>query len=79
MASGCPVIVHRSGAPYLEMICRGAYGLSYQDSAELADKIDMLLQSDAVWRRYSALSLERAKEFTTSSFASKVAKVLEQL
>jgi glycosyltransferase involved in cell wall biosynthesis len=79
MASGCPVIVHRSGAPYLEMICRGAYGLSYQDSAELADKIDMLMQSDAVWERYSVLSRERAQIYGVRAFESKVAELLREL
>ena len=60
MAAGCPVIVHKSGCPYEDIIDRGYYGLVYQTIEELAEKIDKLMQPES-WKYYHNLSLKRAQ------------------
>lgn len=44
MTAGLPVIVHRSGSPYHDIIARrGKYGLHYISIAELSTAIDGLM------------------------------------
>ena len=64
MAAGCPVVVHRSGGPYEDIIDGGRYGEHYRTIEELADKIDRLVTQRKTWEHYHALSLERARKFS---------------
>ena len=77
MAAGCPVIVHKSGGPYEDIIDRGYYGLAYQTIEELAEKIDKLMQPES-WKYYHNLSLKRAQKFSEEEFARKLLEVIEQ-
>ena len=76
MAAGCPVIVHKSGGPYEDIIDRGYYGLAYQTIEELAEKIDKLMQPES-WKYYHNLSLKRAQKFSEEEFARKLLEVVE--
>jgi len=78
MAAGCPVIVHKSGGPYEDVINYGKYGLHYDTVGELAGRIDKLMDS-RVWRHYHSLSLRRAPEFSEEVFARKLLEVVGKL
>lgn len=67
MAAGCPVIVHRSGGSYEDIIDYGSYGLHYETTEELANHIDKLIADEKTWRHYHSLSLKRAPEFSEES------------
>ena len=77
MASGCPVIVHKSGGPYEDIIGYGEYGLAYETVEELAENIDKLMASPKTWRHYHEKSLSRAPTFSEETFKQKLIKVVE--
>lgn len=77
MAAGCPVIVHRSGGPYEDIIDRGSYGMYFETVDELAERIDRLVTDGNAWRHYHRLSLVRSREFDEGRFAEGLLKVLD--
>jgi len=79
MASGTPVIVHRSGGPYYDIIDRGTYGLSYSTIEELQRNIEMLIEDTNMWNKYSHLSIVRARYYDFDLFKQKLANILDRV
>jgi glycosyltransferase involved in cell wall biosynthesis len=79
MASGTPVIVHRSGGPYYDIIDRGTYGLSYSTIEELQNNIEMLVKEPNIWNKYSQLSIIRARHYDFESFKQKLKNILDKV
>jgi glycosyltransferase involved in cell wall biosynthesis len=79
MASGTPVIVHKSGGPYYDIIDRGTYGLSYSAIEELQSNIEILIEEPNTWNRYSQLSIMRAKQYDFESFKQRLANILDKV
>jgi glycosyltransferase involved in cell wall biosynthesis len=79
MTSGIPVIVHRSGGPYFDIIDRGTYGLSYSTVEELQSNIEMLVEDPNIWNKYSQLSVARAKHYCFELFKQKIANILDKV
>jgi glycosyltransferase involved in cell wall biosynthesis len=79
MASGTPVIVHRSGGPYFDIIDRGTYGLSYSTIEELQRNIEMLIKDVNMWNKYSHLSIIRARYYDFDLFKQKLANILDRV
>jgi glycosyltransferase involved in cell wall biosynthesis len=79
MASGTPVIVHRSGGPYYDIIDKGTYGLSYSTIEELQSNIGTLIKESNIWNKYSQLSIIRAKQYDFESFKQKLANILDKV
>ena len=75
MASGTPVIVHRSGGAYYSIVNKNKFGKSFETVDELASEIDMLMENENEWRRYSELSRKRAEDFNEQNFYEKVYKL----
>jgi len=78
MAAGLPVIVHRSGGPYYEIIDEGRWGLHFGSVEELAENLDRVLLDEATWSRYSRLSTERARHYSLEAFSEKVKGILAE-
>jgi len=79
MALGCPIVVHRSGGTYMDIIQYDQYGMSFSDPKELAMKIDLLNTDENMWRKYHELSLQRCKKFDSSVFEKKVRVLIEKI
>jgi glycosyltransferase involved in cell wall biosynthesis len=79
MASGTPVVVHRSGGPYYDIIDRGTYGLSYFTIEELQSNIEMLVKEPNIWNKYSRLSIIRAGHYDFELFKQKLANILDKV
>lgn len=79
MAAGLPVIVHRSGGPYHDIIARGKYGLHYSGIAELSTAIDRLMTDASMWSEFHRKSLTRATHYSFSSFTNKLATILREM
>jgi len=75
MASGTPVIVHRSGGAYYSIVNKNKFGKSFETVDELASEIDMLMENENEWKRYSELSSKRAEDFNEQKFYEKVYKL----
>jgi len=75
MASGTPVIVHRSGGAYYSIVNKNKFGKSFETVDELASEIDMLMKNENEWKRYSELSRKRAEDFNEQKFYEKVYKL----
>jgi len=79
MASGTPVIVHRSGGPYFDIIDRDVYGLSYLTIEELQRNIEMLIEDVDTWNKYSQLSIARAKHYDFDLFKQRLANIINKV
>jgi len=79
MAAGCPVIVHKSGGPYEDIIDYGNYGLYYESIEDLAEKIDRLLTDEKMWRYYHELSLKRALDFSEEVFKERFLGIIRKI
>jgi glycosyltransferase involved in cell wall biosynthesis len=79
MAGGCPVIVHKSGGPYEDIVSYGEYGLYYESVEDLAENIDKLLTDDTLWKYYHIKSLERAQQFDENMFKQRFLEIIEKI
>lgn len=79
MAAGLPVIVHRSGGPYYDIVARGEYGLHYGNIKELSEAIDALMTDSGLWKEFHRRSLERATHYSFNSFTDRLSKILESI
>jgi alpha-1,2-mannosyltransferase len=77
MASGCPVIMHKSGGAWTDIAGSGKYALGYQSPADLAKKITKLMSDRNEWDHWHRQSLNRAKEFDESLFQERIVKSIE--
>jgi glycosyltransferase involved in cell wall biosynthesis len=78
MASGTPVIVHRSGGPYFDIIDRNTYGLSYVTIDELLTNIETLIQNPDMWNEYSQLSVARSRHYDFEIFKQKLINIINK-
>lgn len=79
MAAGLPVIVHKSGGPWIDIVEEGRYGLGFETAEDLAEQIDKLITDEKEWRRYSELSTRRCKVFSYDKFRDRLAEILKKL
>lgn len=75
MASGCPVIVHKSGGQWTDIVEYGKYGLGFQNEEELIRNFKFLLEEDN-WNRYHDLAVKKAKTYSFENISKKVSKLL---
>ena len=78
MSSGLPVVASRSGG-ITDIITEGENGLlaAERDEKQLADRINLLLSDDALYKKLSAASRKTAEGFDYSVIASRYAKIIE--
>jgi glycosyltransferase involved in cell wall biosynthesis len=77
MAAGCPVIVHKSGGPFEDIIEQGVYGLYYSSVEDLAEKISKLLNDRRAWEYYHVKSLQRSLQFSEELFSRNLLKIIK--
>jgi len=77
MASGCVPIVHRSGGTYTDIIEYDKYGFSFEGTAELADKISLLLKDDGLCKKFSEEAMRRSRVFSRENFKKGIADIVE--
>jgi glycosyltransferase involved in cell wall biosynthesis len=70
-ASGCALIVPRSGGPYTDIVQYERYGLTYGSYRELIPLTLYLLDDPDLWRTYSRLSLKAAERFMADKVSFK--------
>jgi alpha-1,2-mannosyltransferase len=81
MAAGCVPIVPNIGGPWLDILdqAHGTYGYSYGSLTEAAEKIELLLENEALRRRISARANKRAATFATPLFERTISRVVERV
>jgi len=79
MAAGLPVIVHRSGGPYYDVIDCGKYGRFYEKIEELSENIDEFISDSKKWNEFHKKSLMRARFYSDENFSKKFLSILEKL
>ncbi len=81
MAAGCVPIVPNIGGPWLDILDQkhGTYGYSYGSLTEAAEKIELLLENEALRHRISARAHKRAATFTTPLFERTISRVVEKV
>jgi alpha-1,2-mannosyltransferase len=78
MASGCPVIMHKSGGAWTDIAGNGKYAMGYQTPKDLARKIQKLMRDQKEWEHWHNKSLERAKEFDESVFQKRIVEEVDK-
>ncbi|MFY3741193.1 MAG: glycosyltransferase involved in cell wall biosynthesis [Candidatus Nitrosomirales archaeon] len=79
MHSGLPVIVHRSGGQYTDVIDCDRYGMSYTDDQEAVNHIMNTINDETSWERYHQMSIERSKNFTFDIFEKNMTRVIDKV
>jgi len=79
MARGLPVVVHRSGGAWSDLAENGKRGIGYEDEEEAAEAIAELMSRGDLWKKYSQLSLERAKELRYEKFKERLGSLIRKL
>jgi glycosyltransferase involved in cell wall biosynthesis len=70
MASGCVPVVPKNGGPWLDILDKkqGAYGYSYHNAFEAAEKILLLINDESFFRSISARSKARSNSYGDNFF-----------
>jgi len=78
MAAGCVPVVPKNGGPWFDILDRrqGKFGYSYQNVAEAADLLDMIINDDQLRKEVSDRAKERAAEFGTPFFEKRILEIV---
>ncbi|MEM2229727.1 MAG: glycosyltransferase [Ignisphaera sp.] len=68
MARGLPVVVHRSGGTWSDLVAEGVYGYGYTDAQEAIETVSRILTDKSIWSSFSAKSIAKAKNLTLDKF-----------
>jgi len=79
MARGLPVVVHRSGGAWSDLAENGKRGIGYESEEEAAEAVAELMSRGDLWRKYSQLSLEKAKELRYEKFKERLGSLIRKL
>ena len=79
MASGCSVIVHKSGGQWIDISKYGKYTLVFDSEQRLVENIQKLLSEQKLWYRYHELSISRVRNFDMKTISVRIQKVFEKL
>ncbi len=74
MAQGLPVVVHRSGGAWSDLLEEGKNGLGYETAEEDVAAVAKMLTDKVAWNYYSANSLKRIKHIAFDEFQNKIYK-----
>ncbi|MDK6028804.1 glycosyltransferase [Ignisphaera sp. 4213-co] len=80
MARGLPVVVHKSGGAWSDLVEEGAYGLGYTNAEEAVSAIlNLLTNENNSWRIYSRKSIEKSKNLTLENFVINLSRLLAKI
>lgn len=79
MASGCVPIAHKYGGPYSDILAYGKYGFSFVNVSDLANKIEVLLKDENLYKRFREKALKRSKNFERKNFKEKIIDIVSEI
>jgi glycosyltransferase involved in cell wall biosynthesis len=79
MARGLPVVVHRSGGAWSDLLEEGKNGLGYETAEETVAAVAKMITDKVAWNYYSANSLKRIKDVTFEAFEDKFISIVKKL
>jgi glycosyltransferase involved in cell wall biosynthesis len=79
MARGLPVVVHKSGGAWSDLLEEGENGLGYETAEEGVAAVAKMLTDRATWSHYSANSLKRVKNIAFDEFQNKIINIIKKL
>jgi len=79
MARGLPVVVHKSGGAWSDLLEEGKNGLGYETAEEGIAAVAKMLTDKAAWNHYSANSLKRIKNITFEEFQNKIINIIKKI
>lgn len=77
MARGLPVIIHKSGGSWSDLIESGIYGLGYSNANEAVEILARLLTDEKMWSYYSSKSIKKAYSLTLEEFIVKLSTLIK--
>mgnify|MGYP001772559993 FL=1 len=77
MARGLPVVVHKSGGTWSDIVAYGEYGFGYESIDEAVESLARLLTDSRIWRYYSMKGLRRISDLTFDKFIDKIRNELK--
>jgi alpha-1,2-mannosyltransferase len=79
MARGLPVVVHKSGGAWSDLLEEGKNGLGYETAEEAVAAVAKMITDKVAWNYYSANSLKRIKDVTFEAFEDKFISIVKKL
>ncbi|MEM4584803.1 MAG: glycosyltransferase [Ignisphaera sp.] len=79
MARGLPVVVHRSGGTWSDLVAEGTYGYGYTDAQEAVETISRILTDKNIWSSFSGRSIAKAENLTLDKFIKQFKYLIETL
>jgi len=79
MARSLPVVVHKSGGPWSDIVVGSLHGLGYTTTEEAVEMVSKLLTDSSTWSYYSRKSLERVRELTFNRFIEKATQLIKRI
>ena len=79
MARGLPVVVHKSGGAWSDIVAGGVYGLGYDTADEAVEALAKLLTDGRAWRHYSSRSQVRVSDLTFDKFIERVGEEMKMI
>lgn len=76
MASGLPVVVHKSGGAWSDLSMEGEVGEGYDDTASAGKAIIDLMSNENEWAKRSAKSVARAQNLSVDNFAKEFISII---
>lgn len=76
MASGCPIIVPKTGGCWTDIALMGKYGLGYSSLEELKFHVKRLTKDRAEWEKWHNLALEGVQRFDTENTKNRINELL---
>lgn len=77
MARGLPVVAHKSGGTWSDILQEGKYGKGYQDEDEAVEAIASLMSDSREWKKHSVP--ERVEEFSLENFYNKLSGLVSRI
>jgi len=76
MSAGCVPIVHRSFAPFSDIVDYGKFGFGFSTATELQETIDKLIENSSLCNEASLAAIERAKGFDEEIFRRNITNLV---
>jgi len=77
MARGLPVVVHKSGGTWSDLVDNGKYGSGYTTAEEAIELLAKTITDNIIWKKYSVAGINKAKQLTLDKYINNFHAILQ--
>lgn len=79
MANGLPVVSHKSGGAWSDLLDEGRVGLGYENEQEAIDSIIKIMLDEKLWTKLSYRGIDKAKNLVFEKYVKKFEEFLKKI